>query len=138
MVLASGTHMPTTSLRPFRAAGIALTLVFVANVAACADGSNPTKELANSLGIGPKTAPSPDFVARSRPQSLDYMPIGVGAGERPTKARTAEEIKAAEAEMDALRARNEAAGAAAARLGGTPEPAPVNVQAKKPAPNKTP
>lgn len=81
---------------------------------------------------------APDFVARSRPKSLDYMPIGVAAGERPTKARTADEIKAAEAEMDALRARNEAAGAAAARLGGTPEPAPVNLPNKKPAPKKTP
>jgi hypothetical protein len=127
--------MPTETSLPFRAAAIALTMLAVGNVAACTDGSNPTKELANSLGLGPKITESPDFVARSRPKSLDYMPIGVAAAERPTKARTAEEIKAAEAEMDALRAQNEAAGAAAARLGGTPEPAPV---IKKPAPQKTP
>ena len=130
--------MPTETSLPSRAAAIALTLLAVGNVAACTEGSNPTKELANSLGLGPKVAPSPDFVARSRPGSLDYMPVGVAAPQRPTAARTAEEIKAAEAEMDALRARNEAAGAAAARLGGTPEPAPVNPPNQKPAPKQTP
>ena len=130
--------MPSTRLRPFRAAAIALTGLAVANVAACADGSNPTKELANSLGLGPKVTPPPDFVAKTRPQSLDYMPIGVPAQDRPTKARTADQIKAAEAEMDALRAQNEAAGAAAARLGETPDPKPVVAPDKKPAKKKTP
>jgi hypothetical protein len=127
--------MLATSSLPFRAAAVALTMLALANVAACTDGSNPTKELANSLGFGPKVAESPEFVTRTRPKSLDYMPIGVAAQQRPTPARTADEIKAAEAEMDALRAQNEAAGAAAARLGGTPEPAPV---IKKPAPQKNP
>jgi hypothetical protein len=53
------------------------------------------------------------------------MPSSASVPERPTPARTAEEIKAAEAEMDALRARNEAAGAQAAELGKTPPPEPV-------------
>lgn len=82
-------------------------------------------------------AETPDFVARSRPDALDYMPIGDAQPGRQTPARTPEEIKAAEAEMDSLRARNEAAGAAAARLGGTPEPEPV-ILPRKPNSKKTP
>lgn len=83
-------------------------------------------------------AEAPDFVAESRPGSLDYMPVGTAEPGPPTPARTAEEIKAAEAELDALRARNEAAGAAAARLGGTPPPQPVILPAKRPNSAKTP
>jgi hypothetical protein len=130
--------MRTKTSLPYRAAALAFAAVAVANVAACADGSNPTRDLAHSVGLGPKMTESPEFVDRTRPKSLDYLPVGVGPGERPTPARTADEIKAAEAEMDALRAQNEAAGAAAARLGGTPEPAPVILPNRKPAPNKTP
>lgn len=110
---------------PSRLAAVGLTLLAVANVAACMDGSNPTRELVTSISGGPRMAETPDFVQRSRPASLDYLPIGVDPPARPTPARTAEEIKAAEAEMEAVRARNEAAGAAAARLGGTPPPEPV-------------
>ena len=40
--------------------------------------------------------------------------------------------KAAEAELNALRARNEAAGAAAARLGGTPPPEPIKLPVIRP------
>jgi hypothetical protein len=74
-------------------------------------------------------APTPDFVQRSRPADLQYMPIGAAVPERPTPARTADQIKAAEAELDALRARNEAAGAAAAEQGKTPPPQPVRLPA---------
>jgi len=81
-------------------------------------------------------AETPEFVARSRRGSLDYMPIGAAQPER-AKPRTADEVKAAEAEMDALRARNEAAGAAAAGLGGTPAPEPVTLP-KKPNSKTTP
>jgi hypothetical protein len=61
------------------------------------------------------------------------MPIGTPVPDRPTPARTAEEIKAAEAEMDALRSRNEAAGAQAAELGKTPPPEPVRLPVNPPA-----
>jgi hypothetical protein len=104
-----------------------LVLSAAAGVAGC--NSNPVRDVATSLGAGPQAAQTPDFVARSRPATLDYMPIGTPVPERPTPARTAEEIKAAEAELDAIRSRNEAAGAAAAELGKTPPPEPVRLPA---------
>ena len=116
--------------KPFsipRGAAFALIMVAAAGTAGC--NSNPVRDVATSLGAGPQVAPTPDFVARSRPANIDYMPIGTPVPERPTPARTAEEIKAAEAELDALRARNEAAGAAAAELGKTPPPEPVRIPA---------
>lgn len=119
---------PTAS----RTSALVLTVLIGINVTACAGGSNPVRDIATAVGAGPKTAPSPDFVANSRPQSLDYMPIGTPVEGRPTAARTADEIKAAEAELDAVRARNEAAGAAAARLGGTPAPEPLPTPVRRP------
>jgi hypothetical protein len=118
---------PTAS----RASALVLTILVGVNVTACAGGSNPVRDIATSVGAGPKTAPAPDFVASSRPQSLDYMPIGTSVERRPTAARTPEEIMQTEAELNALRARNEAAGAAAARLGGTPPPEPLPVRRPK-------
>jgi len=115
-----------------RAPAVLLATLVAANVAGCTSGSNPVRDVAVSLGAGPKVAPTPDFVARSRPQKLDYMPIGTAEEGRPTPARTPDEIKAAESELDAVRTRNEAAGAAAARLGHTPPPEPVKLPVKKP------
>lgn len=86
---------------------------------------NPTGDFLESSGLAPKTAPRLDFVAASRPQSLDYIPIGTPQQGRPTAAKTADEVKAAEAELDALRAQNQTRGEAAAQLGGTPAPEPV-------------
>jgi hypothetical protein len=117
--------MKPLSIPRFSAA--AMILCAVASVAGC--NSNPVRDVAASVGAGPQMAPTPDFVARSRPANLEYMPISASVPERPTPARTADEIKAAEAEMDALRARNEAAGAQAAELGKTPPPEPVRLPA---------
>ena len=110
-----------------RVAAFALISFAAAGMAGC--NSNPVRDVAASLGAGPQMAASPDFVARSRPADLDYMPISASVPERPTPARTAQEIKAAEAEMDALRARNEAAGVQAADLGKTPPPEPIRLPA---------
>jgi len=121
-------RFPTAS----RASALLLATLVAANVTACAGGSNPVRDIAVAVGAGPKVAATPDFVAQSRPQNLDYMPIGRSEEGRPTAARTAEEVKAEEAELDALRARNEAAGAAAARLGGTPPPEPVKIPVNTP------
>ena len=104
---------------------IAAGCAFLAAVATAGCSGNPTGEFLESSGLAPKTAPRPDFVAASRPQSLDYIPIGTPQQGRPTAAKTADEVKAAEAELDALRAQNQTRGEAAAQLGGTPAPEPV-------------
>lgn len=118
-----------------RAAAAGFTALAIANAAACADGSNPTRDLFAAVGAGPQVAETPDFVASSRPQSLDYMPVGTSQPGRSTPAWTPEEIKAAEAELDTVRARNEAKGSAAAKLGGTPPPEPVVIP--RPSSNRT-
>ena len=127
MSLLSNLEMRFTSkaLLTGRAAAVGLTALFVANAAGCAEGSNPTRDLFAAVGAGPKTAAAPDFVAGSRPRRLDYMPVGTAQPGRETPAWTQEEIKAAEAELNAVRTRNEAAGKVAAELGGTPPPQPV-------------
>ena len=63
------------------------------------------------------------------------MTIGTSDPGRATSVKTPAEVKSAEAELDAIRARNTAAGTAAANLGGTPPPPPVTTPsaASKPA-----
>ena len=121
--------MRMTLLSIRRGSIIAFAMLAASGVAGCNGSFNPVRDVATSVGAGPQLATSPDFVARSRPANLEYMPIGTPVPERPTPARTADEIKAAEAELDALRTRNEAAGAQAAELGKTPPPEPVRLPA---------
>ncbi|WP_201837585.1 hypothetical protein [Microvirga zambiensis] len=119
-----------------RRSSIALAMLAASGVAGCNGSFNPVRDVASSLGAGPQSAATPDFVARSRPANLEYMPIGAPIPERPTPARTADEIKAAEAELDALRTQNEAAGAAAAELGNTPPPEPIKLPANTSQPTR--
>ena len=121
--------MRMTLLSIRRGSAIALAMLAASGVAGCNGSFNPVRDVATAVGAGPQLATSPDFVARSRPANLEYMPIGTPTPGRPTPARTADEIKAAEAELDALRTQNEAAGAAAAELGKTPPPEPVRLPA---------
>ena len=115
-----------------RAPAILAAVLVAANVSACAGGSNPVRGIATAVGAGPQIAPTPDFVAQSRPQNLDFLPIGTAKEGRTTPARTPDEIKAAESELDALRSQNEAAGAVAAQLGGTPPPEPITLPVNTP------
>ncbi len=112
-----------------RASAVVLIMFTVVGVAGCNGTFNPVRDVASAVGAGPQMAATPDFVARSRPTNLEYMPIGTATEGRPTPARSAAEIKAAEAELDAIRARNEAAGAAATEMGKTPPPQPVRLPA---------
>lgn len=89
-----------------------------AMLGACATDANPVRDAVQRASYGPKIAPAPDFVAASRPANLDYLPVGRPASAPSAKGKRADEIKAAEAEMDSLRARNESRGAAARRAAG--------------------
>jgi hypothetical protein len=100
-------------------------------VALAACSGNTAGNFVRSTGLGPTTAASPDFVAASRSQNLDYIPINPSGPGREAPAKTADQVKAVEAEMDSVREQNAAAGAAAAEAGGTPAPDPVLTPANK-------
>ena len=74
--------------------------------------------------VAPSRPAPADFVAASRLDKLDYIPVATPGTEPDPPARTAAEIAAAEAEMEALRARNEARGAAVRRAAGAAKPTP--------------
>lgn len=113
---------PSTSRIGCFAALIAVTL------GGCAGDANPVRDLALASGItGGEPKPAPDFVTRTRPANLDYMPIGVAPPPRKYRAKDNAAVAGAEAEMNELRTANEKRGAAARRAGATPAPAPVRV-----------
>lgn len=92
----------------------------------CVGDPNPVRDTFAAVGAGPPQARTPDFVQQSRPANLDYIPVGSGAVARPTAARTKDEVKAVEAELETLRARNEAARTAAVRAGSSSAPEPAS------------
>jgi hypothetical protein len=93
-------------------------------LAACSGDINPVRDVAVSTGIGAQQAPAPDFVEKSRSESIDYQPVGVAPPARTRSAKTADEVKAAEAEMERVRAANESRARSARRLGASPAPSP--------------
>jgi hypothetical protein len=111
-------------------------VVVVAALAGCSGDANPVRDAAVAIGAGPKITPAPDFVAQTRPARLDYIPIGTAGAGRPTPARTAAEVKAAEAELEAVRTANEAAAQAARQ--GQPTSPPAPAKPKRPKPARTP
>lgn len=88
-------------------------------LAGCMGDANPVRDQFNAAGIGPKPATAPDFVAASRPAALDYVPVGSAAPERP-RAKSAAEVAALEAELEAVRGRNAARGGIRAPAPRTP------------------
>jgi hypothetical protein len=56
---------------------------------------------------------APDFVEGSRKENLDFLPIGVAAPPRPTRARSAESLRSLEADLEGARSANQARGRAA-------------------------
>jgi hypothetical protein len=106
--------------------GAALCLAVLAGCSGNAAG-----DFVRSTGFGPTTAATPGFVASTRPKDVDFIPIQDPGPGRPTPAKTVDQVKAVEAEMDAVRERNAAAGAVAAQAGGTPPPDPALTPAKK-------
>ena len=91
--------------------------VSVLALSACAtsdSGTNPVKQLAVMTGVATELPPAADFVAASRTETLEFMPVGVMPlpPVKPVAARTPEELAALEAELEAARLANEAAAAA--------------------------
>lgn len=84
--------------------------------AGCSRDANPFRDLAVASGVtGGEPKPAPDFVSQSRSGSVDYVPVGISAPKRDYRSKTAAEVKSDEAELEGVRARTEARGAAARR-----------------------
>jgi hypothetical protein len=92
-------------------------------LAGCSADTNPVRDVFVATGVGAKPKPAPDFVVQSRPEAVDYVPVGVSAPARPIRGKTVAETKAAEAELDAQRAAIEAKATEARQVGATPAPA---------------
>ncbi len=86
----------------------------------CSGDTNPVRDVLVTTGVGAEPKPAPDFVAASRPEKLDYIPVGTA----PAKvvAKTPDEVKATEEAMEQTRATNESRAATARELGATPAP----------------
>lgn len=106
---------------PMPIAATAASFAVVLGLQACSPDAGG---LQGSLPSGRPAPAAADFVAASRPEKLDYIPVTTPAAEPSPPARSAAEIAAAEAEMEALRARNEARGAAVRRAAGAVKPVP--------------
>jgi hypothetical protein len=123
--------------RSFLLRGGCAVLVAAPLLSACSGDANPVRDIVAAVGGGPPPAETPDFVASTRPEKLDYIPIGT-PDRRKTPARTAEEVKAVEGELDAVRGQNEAAAQAAREAGATPAPKPAETSVRRPVPATQP
>jgi hypothetical protein len=121
-------------------AGCAVLLVAAVGLGAAGCSAQPLSENPSVKGVTDKlnittTVPPPaDFVAKSRPTSVDYMPVGVVPPARSMKPRDPAKVKELEAEMEATRMRHD-------RLGGrkppaTAKPKPADKSAGKDAGKK--
>jgi len=115
---------------------VALALAASSALAACSADTNPVRDVFVAAGAGGVPSPAPDFVARSRPQSLDYVPVGTAKTGPAAPARKPEEAQAVEAELDVLRARTEAEAAALRAAGASPPPAAPSAIPPTPAQKK--
>jgi hypothetical protein len=107
-------------------AGLALLAAVGLGAAGCSAqplSENPSvKGVTDKLNITTTVPPPADFVAKSRPPSMDYMPVGVVPPARAMKPRDPAKVKELEAEMVATRVRHD-------RLGGRKPPAPAKPKA---------
>ena len=101
-----------------RAAGLVLM------VGAGLGGCEATRGVAEMADLATKPGEPKPFVTETRPQDPKYIPIGTTVS-RPAKRKTVDEFKKLEAELEAKRISNDAAGAQAQSLGkALPPPAP--------------
>ena len=101
-----------------------LALCAAAATGACSSDLTPIKTLAVEAGYGPKPVAAPDFVANSRSKAdPEFMPVGVSAPARPVRAKSVENQKALQAELEGARGRNESKGRAAESAGKATKPA---------------
>lgn len=115
--MSSNKHM--TRLLPLLLAVVAQGLV----LAGCA-GDGPTKGIAEATGMATTAQEAKPFVKETRRADADYIPVGSSVT-RAAPRKKPDEFKKLEAELEAKRISNQAAGTQAQQLGATPPPAPA-------------
>ncbi|MBS7698853.1 hypothetical protein [Chelatococcus sp. YT9] len=103
--------------------GFAIGLAFV--LAGLLTACNPVRDIAVSTGFGAKEPEPAQFVRESRRGDGGYLPVGVRAPDRPTRALPKADVEALTKSIDARRQANEAAGATARSMGAETNARPV-------------
>lgn len=114
MPLSQPTKTPLLPLVILAAIGMA--------VAGCA--GEGAKAVAEAAGMATTAQEAKPFVKETRPVDPAYIPVG-SAVTRQAPRKPVDDFKKMEAELEAKRGANEAAGTAAKSLGATPPPKPA-------------
>jgi hypothetical protein len=70
---------------------------------------NLFKTIFKTVGMATDAGPPQDFVVKARPPGeKEYIPVGRKAFERPIKAKTPDEVKAVQTDLDAVNASHDA------------------------------
>ena len=101
---------------------ITITCIACATLLGCAGDTNPIRDAFVATGLGAQRRKAPEFVEKSRPAAIDFAPVGVAQPKRAVAAKTKPGVTAAEAEMDAVRAANEARARETRAIGATAGP----------------
>lgn len=102
---------------------LSLPILFLALAGGCSSDVNPVRDVFVATGVGAEPKKAEDFVVKSRPTGVDYVPVGTSAPARAIPAKSVPFVKAAEAEMDALRTANETRAAETRQVGAAVQPA---------------
>jgi hypothetical protein len=100
----------------------ALYAALVSTLVGCAGDTNPVRDAFVAAGVGAQRRKAPEFVEKSRPAAMEFAPVGIAQPKRGVAAKPKSGVAAAEAEMDAIRAKNEAKAKEARAVGATVGP----------------
>jgi len=117
--------MPTVNpaIKPF---GMGAMLVVAGLALAGCAGNEAVKGVAEAAGMATTPQESKNFVKETRPGELEYVPVG-SAITRNAPRKPVDDFKKLEAQLEAKRTANEAAGNTARELGTTPPPEPAKI-----------
>lgn len=106
--------------------GTGVLLAAAGLVLAGCGASEGVKGVAEAAGMATTPQESKAFVRETRPAEVEYIPVGSSVT-RNAPRKPVEDFKKIEAQLEAKRMANEAAGNAARALGTTSAPEPAKV-----------
>lgn len=101
-----------------------LLLLAALGMAAAGCAGEGSKFVAEAAGMATTAQEAKPFVRETRPADPAYIPVG-SAVTRQAPRKPVDDFKKMEAELEAKRTANEAAGTEAKTLGATPPPKPA-------------